>query len=559
MRNVTIKILILALINCSLVQNSGQSYLSRATSNKQLVASAVLSLSKDAVESKSGDALRPIAERCILGKAVIAKSEEETSPKDPFVLHINEDRDAQHVAVREESLDFSKWKEVALNIIHFFRFIIGKNFKYTDFVKSLTAYPSKHMLFITDLREDEVGIGDTLVFYKPIIQILLKLFPDAKITVVTNKVDLFEQHNPRFHILPQNEFLDIYDKNIYKLVANLETFRDKLEIDSVIDMSWGYHKNWQASMFKVFPGIVVLMHSKYGVMKKIPDQATSFNTLPYRLSLAFFKNFQSQTDALVKNFDAYKPGPSRSMILNINAKDRAWLDSIIENNERPLVLLNLFTTEKRRDWSSVKEIAFFIENAIKEENISLIIPRPLNREQRLLINRVMKKIPTPLHPFITIIEKEGLREVKLLIKKANYIITTDTGIGHLAVALKKEPIVLFNNSLFKLNKGLCLSWLPSQRVKDKKDYVVSFFPGHFNPKKVIKKLIQQKKRFAELDTKVSLRPDNKIPPATTPDVSKLEIELSEGTNNIGTEKTAVHSALAGAIPLNYPLHISSAA
>ncbi len=530
MANITKNIQILALVTCFLVQSAGPSY-----------------------------ALRPVAEKCILGKGVTAKSEKKALTKNSFILHINESRDAQHAATREEGLDFPKWKEIALNIIHFLRFIIGKNFQYTDFFMSLTAYPSKHILLITDLHENKIGIGDILVFYKPVIQILLKLFPETKITAVTNKIGLLEQHNPRFRILPQNEFLDLYDTNAGQRIANLEAFREKFGVDSVFDMSWKCHKNWQGSLFKVFPGIVVLMYSKYGVIKKIPNQAAYFNTLPYRLSFAFFKNFHSQAEALLKDIGAYEPDPTHSMILNVNAKDRAWLDSVIENSERPLVLLNLFTTENKRDWNSVKEITFFIEKAIKKEKMALIIPRPLNREQDLLINRVMEEIPASMHPYITIIKEKGLHKVKLLIKRSDYIITTDTGIGHLAIALKKEPIVLFNNSLFRLYKGLGLSWLPSLRVRDKKDYVVSFFPGHFNPNKVIKKLILQKIRFTNQDTKDVLLPDNKIPPKTHPGISKLEKSLSTGVKDINAQKIPAHSTQAGAVPLNYLLRINSAA
>jgi hypothetical protein len=386
-------------------------------------------------------------------------------------------------------------KRITIRLWNLLTRILGYDIDYTGFFRLWNCFVPANILLINNLKHGGgKSIGDSLIFDKPIIDLLMVLFPKATLMIVTTNIQLWDHHNSRLKFIPAQEFFSLYDPDKTVLTSRLESLKKELGIELVINLSRAFFPNWQSCLMRVFSNYVAV-NSGWGAVIVHDGTIMRFPLLPWQKhAFSRRKTYAGQARRKVLKAPKGNPINNENVVLNVQKEDEVLLDKIVGNIREPLLLLNLFSKRSRKDWVDIFSITRFLEEVVSKDKMRVIIPCPRSEREQILIDEILKNISENIQSKIIIPQENGLHVLKLLVYRADYIITVDTGIGHLANALGKNPIVLYYTNIFNQPFSFWLYWLPSDYIKEMGDYVTSFFRSNYSWQDILVKLRQQRKR-----------------------------------------------------------------
>ena len=354
---------------------------------------------------------------------------------------------------------------------------------YKRFFNNLKKDNPKHVLYVALSAHPYKGLGDEIVIDTAITQILLSIFPQATVTVVPTFAKAWSQDHPRLRIMPKEEFLPILESPVEEAKAALKKLRDERGIDYVLD-----HKT-PAAVRSIWDGIFpvyISMPSREGIIRHDHNGTKVCCYIPFAFRFAFsdFLNNRYLTDKLVKDVTGVTGDWRKDLLLDSDDKPYEVKDSAT-----PSVLLNLFSREKKKNWRSLEPIVELIARIVSDFKFKVVLPAGLNEEQDSYITQVVAGLPADIRGSVSIAPESGLKNLKRLLLGVDYIITVDTGLGHIAGALGKRPIVL---TLFFGGYGhLVLRWHPTSTRDRFKENVFAFAPSQYSVKAILNRLRRQ--------------------------------------------------------------------
>jgi len=269
-------------------------------------------------------------------------------------------------------------------------------------------------------------VGDTILTL-PALKKIKKIYPDSRLTVLVKKplsslfagVPYVDEVIP--YVLRKNLFLKIIDhlsliKKIKKQKFNTaivlpNSFAAALLVSfSSISEKIGYKGNFRNILLtkKIKKTTKILERHQVEYYLNIINQLTSETSLNYEVpELIIPETIEQQTNRLIKN------------------------------NSTPLIGINpgaIYGSAKR--WPEKKYIT--LSNQLLEKNYHLIFFGSSAEEE--LIANIQKQLSSPI---INMAGKTSLIEAACLIKKCKAFISNDSGLMHIASAVKTPIIAIF--------------------------------------------------------------------------------------------------------------------
>ncbi|MDP2653529.1 MAG: glycosyltransferase family 9 protein, partial [Candidatus Omnitrophota bacterium] len=370
--------------------------------------------------------------------------------------------------------------------------IAGQKSSYVNFFRELRIFAPQNILVVTGLAlgKDDIALGDVKVVYRPVLKMLLAMFPQARITLVSHHVDFWNINHPRLTVIAKQEFVEMYDTNAEVLAGRLADFKSQHKIDLAVNLSSQYYPVWHAAMMAVFEDHVSVSTTR-GAMIRKDGMVRYFPLLTWKKHLYTTPGLNAvKAINILRQVVPEEALLSQDDFFALRPEDRAWFKGISRNGPKQTLLLNLFASRLYRDWRDVKAVAEFVEAMVSQHGLRVIFPAPMSRDQENIIYRIRNLVSAESQPEVRVAAQSGLHHLKVLIYLSDYIVTVDTGVTHFADALGKRPVVLFNYR-WSRPATILMNWLPSEYTKAHKDYVTSWIPSGYAVNAIHEKVVRK--------------------------------------------------------------------
>lgn len=264
-------------------------------------------------------------------------------------------------------------------------------------------------------------IGD-MVVNTVMFREIKKQYPSMKIGVVAR--------GAAKEIIKNNPYIDKiynYEKNSKK-IKELANEISKEEYDLLIDFS---------EMLRVNQMMLInLCKARYnmGLNRedwKLFDKSYSFPKGEFHIVEVYKKVLE---EIGIKN-------PNLDYDLHFTEKEKQNVEVLLNNfRDKKIFVLNPFAASKHRDFNREK-IKGIIDIILKKENRVVFLIGEKKREEE--IENIIKEYSED----VFFAKLDSIMETTFLIKKADFVITPDTSIVHIAAAFKKKMIAVYREDL----------------------------------------------------------------------------------------------------------------
>ena len=275
------------------------------------------------------------------------------------------------------------------------------------------------------------SIGDVLLT-TPVIRYLKKKFPDSQIDFVVKKqfVDLLKYQLNINHLY-------LYDKN--DEVNSLKKIRGQIReqhYDLIIDL----HKNFRSYYLTTGSGAKDIVRYNKGVFQRF--LLVKFKLNFYRTIIPIYQRYLNCLNRYEISYD----GQELDIFINEETETRVVEKYSDFLNYSPGLTIGIAPGAKHatKQWT-VEGFSSVINNFVRNKNARIVLFGS-DAEQEIVQSLSIDKSPLVLN----VCGKLSLLETAALMNHCDLVLTNDSGLTHLAEALKKKVVAIFGSTTEEL-------------------------------------------------------------------------------------------------------------